>query len=84
MVFCSIYVVRIMQPEVKPCKVEIGKGKIESSVQRQYAEVKLGRNNDLEGEICLQTQMGKKSCIWAMLGELLSTKSESWKNVKSR
>ena len=37
-----------MQPEVKPNKAEIGKGKNESSVRRQYTELKLGRNNELE------------------------------------
>ena len=37
-----------MQPEVKPCKAEIGKGKNESSMQRQYAKLKSGRNNELE------------------------------------
>ena len=37
-----------MQPEVKPCKAEIGKGKNESSVRKQYPELKSGRNNELE------------------------------------
>ena len=36
-----------MQPEVKPCKAELGKGKNESRVRRQYAELKSGRNNEL-------------------------------------
>ena len=44
-----------MQPEVKPCKAEIRKSKKESSMQRQYAELKSGRNNELEGETCLQS-----------------------------
>ena len=44
-----------MQPEVKPCKAEIGKGKNESSVQRQYAELKSGRNNELEREMRLRS-----------------------------
>ena len=44
-----------MQPEVKPCKAEIGKGKNESSVQRQYAELKSDRNNELEREMCLRS-----------------------------
>ena len=43
-----------MQPEVKPCKAEIGKGKNESSLRRQYAELKSGRNNELEREMHLQ------------------------------
>ena len=34
-----------MQPEVNPCKVEIGKGKNESES---------GRNRELEREMCLQ------------------------------
>ena len=42
-----------MQPEVKPCKVEIGKGKNESSMRRQYAELKSGRNNEFEREMRL-------------------------------
>ena len=50
-----------MQLEVKPCKAEIWKGKNESSMWRQYAELKSGRNNEHEGEMCLQSQMGKKS-----------------------
>ena len=37
-----------MQPEVKPCKAEVGKGKKESSMRRQYTELKPGRNNELE------------------------------------
>ena len=44
-----------MQPEVKPCKAEIGKGKNESRVQRQYAELKSGRNNALEREMRLRS-----------------------------
>ena len=36
-----------MQQEVKHSKAEIGKGKNESSMQRQYAELKSGRNNGL-------------------------------------
>ena len=40
-----------MQPEVNPCKVEIGKGKNESSVRRQYAKLKSGRNRELEREM---------------------------------
>ena len=42
-----------MPPKVKPCKAEIRKGKNESSVQRQYAELKSGRNNELEREMRL-------------------------------
>ena len=38
------------QPEVKPCKAKIWKGKNKSSVQRQHAELKARRTNDLEGE----------------------------------
>ena len=71
-----------MQLEVKPCKAEIRKGKNESSVRTQYAELKSGRDNELEGEMCLQSRMGKKSCVQAVFDELLSTKNESWKNVK--
>ena len=59
MVFCSILFdsssTNRMQPEVKPCKVEIGKGKNESSVRRQYAELKSGRNNELEREMHLRS-----------------------------
>ena len=44
-----------MQPEVKPCKTEIGKGQNESSVRRQYAELKSGRNNELEREMRLRS-----------------------------
>ena len=44
-----------MQPEVKPCKAEIRKGKNESSVWRQYTELKSSRNNELKGEMCLQS-----------------------------
>ena len=50
-----------MQPEVKPCKAEIGKGKNESSVRRQYTELKSGRNNELEREMRLRSGMGQKS-----------------------
>ena len=42
-----------MQPEVNPCKAEIGKGKNESRVLRQHTELKSGRNNELEREMCL-------------------------------
>ena len=44
-----------MQLEVKPCKAEIWKGKNKSSVRRQYAELKSGRNNELEREMCLRS-----------------------------
>ena len=44
-----------MQPEVKHYKAEIGKGKNESSVHRQYAELKLGRNNEPEREMRLRS-----------------------------
>ena len=44
-----------MQPEVKPYKAEIGKGKNESSVRKQYTELKSGRNNELEREMCLRS-----------------------------
>ena len=44
-----------MQPEVKPCKAEIGKGKNESSVRRQYATLKSGRNNELERQMHLRS-----------------------------
>ena len=44
-----------MQLEVKPCKAEIGKGKNESSVRRQYAELKSGRNSELEREMRLRS-----------------------------
>ena len=57
---CSTY---RLQPEVKPCKVEIRKCKNESSLRKHYAELKPGRNNVLEGEICLQSRTGKESCI---------------------
>ena len=52
-----------MQQEEKPCKAEIQKGKNESSVRRQNVELKSGRNNELEGEMCLQSRMGKKPCV---------------------
>ena len=39
-----------MQPEVKPCKAEIGKGKNES-----ISELKSGRNNELEREMRLRS-----------------------------
>ena len=44
-----------MQSEVKPCTAEIGKGKNESSVRRQYAELKSDRNNELEREMRLRS-----------------------------
>ena len=44
-----------MQPEMKPCKAEIRKGKNESSGRRQYAELKSGRNNELEREMLLRS-----------------------------
>ena len=44
-----------MQLEVKPCKAEIEKGKNESGMRRQYAELKSGRNNELEREIRLRS-----------------------------
>ena len=44
-----------MQPEVKPYGPEIGKGKKKSSVHRQYAELKLGRNNEPEREMRLRS-----------------------------
>ena len=44
-----------MQPEVKPYKAEIGKGKNESNVHRQYAELKSGRNNEPEREMRLRS-----------------------------
>ena len=40
-----------MQPEVKPRKAEIGKGKKESSMRRRYEELKSGRKNELEREM---------------------------------
>ena len=43
------------QPEVKPGKAEIGKGKNESSVRRRYEELKLGRNNECEREMRLRS-----------------------------
>ena len=42
-----------MQPEVKHRKPEIGKGKNESSMRRQYEELKSGRNNEREREMRL-------------------------------
>ena len=39
-----------MQVEVKPCKAEIRKGKKKSCVRSHYAELKSGRNNELEGK----------------------------------
>ena len=42
-----------LQQEVKLCKAEIWKGKNESSMWRKHAELKSGRNNELEGEMCL-------------------------------
>ena len=44
-----------MQPEVKACKAEMGEGKNESSMRRQYAKLKSGRNNELEREMCLRS-----------------------------
>ena len=44
-----------MQLEVKPYKAEIGKGKNESSVWRQYTELKSGRNNELKREMRLRS-----------------------------
>ena len=44
-----------IQPEVKPCTAEIGKGKNESSVRRQYAKLKSGRNNELKREMHLRS-----------------------------
>ena len=44
-----------MQPEVKPRKVEIGKGKNESSVRRRYEELKSGRNKECEREMRLRS-----------------------------
>ena len=44
-----------MQAEVKPYKAEIMKGKNESSMRRQYTELKLGRNNELEREMRLRS-----------------------------
>ena len=52
-----------MQQEVKPCKAEIWKGKNESSMQRQYTELKSDRNSEPEAKMSLQSRMGKKSCI---------------------
>ena len=40
-----------MQPQVKPCKAEIVKDKNESSVRRQFTELKSGRNNELGREM---------------------------------
>ena len=40
-----------MHPEVKPYKEETRKGKNESSVRKQYAELKSGRNSELEREM---------------------------------
>ena len=37
-----------MQPEMKPCKAEIRKGKKEISMQKQWADLKSGRNNEFE------------------------------------
>ena len=52
-----------MQPEVKPFKAEIGKGKTESSVRRQCADLKSGRDNELEREMRLRSRIGQKSCV---------------------
>ena len=66
MVLCSILFdsssSNQMQPEVKPCKAEIEKGKNESSMRRQYAELKSGRNNELEREMRLRFSRGQTSC----------------------
>ena len=48
-----------MQLEVKPCKVEIWKGK-----KKVACGDKSGRNNELEGEMCLQYRMG--NCLRKM------------------
>ena len=32
--------------------------------------------------MCLQSPMGKKSCVYEVLDELLSMKNESWKKYK--
>ena len=48
-----------MQPEVKPYKAEIGKGKNESSMWRQYTELKSGRNNELERGMRLRSWMDR-------------------------
>ena len=45
-----------MLPEVKLCKAEIRKGKNENILRRQYAELKSGRNNELEEEMCVQSE----------------------------
>ena len=59
MVFCSILFdsssTNQMQPEVKPCKAEIRQSKNESSIQRQYAELKSSTNNELEREMRLRS-----------------------------
>ena len=39
-----------MQPEVKPRKAEIGKGKKESSMRRRYEELKSGRKMSSKGK----------------------------------
>ena len=44
-----------MQPEVKPYKAEIGKGKNVSSVHRHDAELKSGRNNQPKREMRLRS-----------------------------
>ena len=62
-----------MQPEMKPCKAEILKSKNESSLRRKYAELKSGRNNELEGEMCLQSRM--------LVKEILRISSIKWVTV---
>ena len=52
-----------MQPEVKPRKAEIGKGKNESSMRRRYEELKSGRNNEREREMRLRSWLEQKSCV---------------------
>ena len=47
-VFCSILsLMNRTQPKVKPCKAEIWKGKNQSSMRRQHAELKSSKNNEL-------------------------------------
>ena len=54
-ILCDSSSTNRMQPEVKPCRTEIGKGQNESSVRRQYAELKSGRNNELKREVRLRS-----------------------------
>ena len=49
-----------MQPEMKPCKAEILKGKKESSMQKQWADLKSGRNNEFERGNVLTILNGKE------------------------